>query len=300
MTLEISLRNPFTFPRALWIKKGESRQDYHWIGHTNDEEQRSNTPGEPNQKPQNKKNKQRYRPLTDITLGDVDDALELFKHQLLPMQENWIRKNSFCQIPLKRRQPSTIFGRVKTCYPSDGFLDNVEEMELYFPKNKGKPDVVHIDKDEISRHSQRALQSYFMRVRVLATAEEQTELAELVSPLSMNGFYPEFENGYLDLVEMNDANRLLHPWMYVIGSRWFASVPESIHTEMRSILKSMIQGGQHLFNYHPNWLPREIPTLNEELGYQFGFTSQLLVQPHNMEQVSVIVNRTFNNLFLKR
>ena len=209
MTLEISLRIPFTFPRVLWARNNESRQDYHWIGHTRDEEQKPNTPGEPNQKPQYKKNRQRYRPLTDITLGDVDDAIELFKHQLLPTQENWIRKNSFCQIPLKRKrgQPSTIFGRVKTCYPSDGILDNIEEMELYFPNRDGKPDVIHIDKDEIGRDSQRPLQSYFMRVRVLASAEEKAELAESVSPLNADGFYPEYEAGYLDLLEMNDANR---------------------------------------------------------------------------------------------
>ena len=87
--------------------------------------------------------------------------------------------------------------------------------------------------------------------------------------------------------------------MYVIGSRWFASIPESIHTEMRNILKSMLQNGQYIYNYHPDWLPRDIHTLNDELGLQFGFTPQLLVEPRNVEQVADIVNRTFNNLFLK-
>ena len=301
MTLEISLRKPFTFPRVFWARNGESRQDYHWIGHTHDKDEKSDTLGEPSQKPQNEKSKQKYRPLTDITLGDVDDAIELFKHQLLPTQESWIRKDSFCQIPLKRKrgQPSTIFGRVKTCYPSDGVLDNIEEMELYFPNKDGKPDVVHIDKDEISRSTQRPLQSYFIRVRVLVSAEEKVELTASVSPLSVNGFYPELETGYLDLLEMNDTNRPLYPWVYVIGSRWFASIPESIHMEMRGVFKSMLQNGQHLFNYHPNWLPKEIHTLNDELGFQFGFTPRLLVEPRNVEQLSDIINRTFNSLFLK-
>lgn len=301
MTIEVSLRKPFPFPRMLWARNNESRQDYHWIGHTHDEEQKPDTPGERNQKPQNGKNKQRNRRLTDITLGDVEDAIELFKHQLLPTQENWIRKNSFCQIPLKRKrgQPPTIFGRVKTCYPSDGVLDNIEEMELYFPNRDGKPDTVHIDKDEISRGSQRSLQSYFVRVRALVSAEEKAELAESVSSLSMDGFYPEFEGGFFDVLEMNDANRPLYPWMYVVGSRWFASIPESIHMEVRDSLKSMTQNGQHIFNYHPNWLPKEIYPLNDELGFQFGFTSQLLVEPRNVEQVSDIVSRTFNSLFLK-
>jgi len=301
MTLEIFLQKPFTFPRVLWARNGESRQDYHWIGHTNDGEEKSHELGVPSQKPQRGKNKQKYRPLTDITLGDVDDAFEIFKYQLLPVRENWIGKNSFCQIPLKRKrgQPSTIFGRVKTCYPSDGLLDNIDEMELYFPNRDGEPDVVHIDKDEISRSTQRPLQSYFIRVRILASAEEKAELDDAASSLSANGFYPEFEIGYLDLLEINDANLSLHPQMHVVGSRWFASIPESIHTEMRGILKNMLQNGQHIFNYHPNWLPKEIHTLNDELGFQFGFTQQFLVEPRNVQQVSNIVNRTFTSSFLK-
>lgn len=299
MTLEISLRRPFTLPRVFWAGNGESRQDYHWVGHKQNAEQEPVSTGEKNQKPPNEKDKQKYLLLTELTLGDVEDAIKLFDHQLIPAQENWIGKNTFCQIPLKRKrgQPPMIFGRVKTCFPSDGFLDNVEEMELYFPRKDSAPDVIHIYKDEISRKSQMQVQSNFVRVRVLASAEEKAELGESASMLNVNGFHPEFEPGYLDILDITEANQSAYPWMYVIGSRWFGAMPESLHAEMIAKLKEMIGWGKQIVNYHPGFLAKEIPTLNDVLNYQFGFTPQLLVEPRNVEQLSNIIYRMFDNLF---
>ena len=298
MTLEISLRRPFTLPRVFWAGKGESRQDYHWIGHARDEEQESASTGENNQKPPNNEDKQKYRPLTEITLGEVEDAIKLFEHQLVPAQENWIGKNHFCQIPLKRKrgQPPTVFGRVKTCYPSDGVPDNVDEMELYFPHKDGKPDVIHIYNDEISRRSQMQVQSYFVRVGVLTSAEEKVELDESVPMLSASGFHPEFDAGYLDILDMNEGNRSMYPQLYVIGSRWFDTMPESLHAEMKSRLKEMIGWGKQIFNYHPEWLTNDVNTLNRVLGYKYGFTPTLLPEPGNIHETAFIVTKVFEQL----
>jgi len=298
MTLEISLRRPFTFPRVFWAGNGESRQDYHWVGHARDEEQKPSTSGEQNQKPHNKKDKQKYRPLTDLTLGEVEDSIKLFEHQLMPAQENWIGKNHFCQIPLKRKrgQPPMIFGRVKTCFPSDGLLDNVEEMELSFPHKDSAPDVIHIYKDEISRRSQMQVQSYFVRVGMLTSAEEKVELDESASMLSVNGFYPDFEAGYLDILDMNEGNQSMYPQLYVIGSRWFDTMPESLHAEMKAKLKEMIGWGKQIFNFHPEWLTNDVNTLNRVLGFKFGFTPIVLTEPGNAQEIASIVAKTFERM----
>ncbi|HAV77103.1 MAG TPA: hypothetical protein DCX53_07100 [Anaerolineae bacterium] len=288
-----------TLPRVFRAGNGASRQDFHWIGHTRDEDKESSTPGDKSQKPQDQKRKQKYRQLTDITLGEVEEAIKLFEHQLVPTQENWIGRNTFCRLPLKRKhgQPPIIFGRVKTSFPTDGFLDNIEEMELYFPSKYAAPDVVHINRDEISRKSQMQAQSYFVRVRVLTSAEEKAELGESISMLSANGFQPEFETGYLDLLDMNEENQSVYPLLYVIGSRWFGTMPESIHAELKAKLKEMIGWGRQVINYHPEWLTHDVNTLNRALGFKYGFTPVVLTEPGNAQETASIVAKTFERMF---
>ena len=296
MTLELSLRRPFSLSRVLWADGNKPQQDYHWIGQKQDTEHEQAESGDQNNQPQDKKDKQGYRPLSSITIGEVDELYQRFEHQLLLAQENWIRKNYFCQIPLKRKKdgiPPMVFGRVKTCFPSDGILDNVEELELYFPKTKSAPDVLHIHKDDINRSIQRQVQSYFVRVRVLASAEEKAELAEAESLLSVNGFYPEFESGYLEILEMTGQNQSTYPWLYVVGSRWFDSIPESLHEEIKGKLKEMLGWGKQVFNYHPEWLSNEVNTLNRALGYKNGFSPVVLTEPGNAQELAFIAAKTF-------
>jgi hypothetical protein len=286
---------------VFWAGNGESRQDYHWIGHEKDTEQGSSMPGDQKKNSsQNRKDKTKYRPLADITLGEVEEAYTLYEHQLSPAQENWIGKHYFCQIPLKRGRgyPPLIFGRVKTCYPSDGFLGNVEELEMVFPHRDEAPDLVHIHKDEISRSSQRQVQSYIVKVRVLASDQEKTELTGTDPLLGKNGLYPDFESGYLDLLEMTEQTQSVYPRMFVIGSRWFSSIPESLHAEMKGKLKEMLGWGKQIFNYHPEWLGNEINTLNRELGFKYGFTPILLTEPGNAEETAIIVAKTFEREIL--
>ena len=298
MTLEISLRRPFSLPRVFWTDVNKPQQDYHWVGQKRDTEHGQTEKGNQNKESKDNKDKKGYRPLSSISIGEVDDVYRHFEPQLLFAHENWIGKNYFCQIPLKRKRdyPSMVFGRVKTCYPSDGIVDNVEELELYFPKSDGTPDVIHIHKDDISRNSQRQIQSFFVRVQVMATAEEKAELVEAEPLLSLSGLYPEFTSGYLYLLEMTEQDQSVYPWMYVIGSRWFASIPDSLQEEVKGKLKEVVGWGKQIFNYHPEWLPVEVNTLNRMLGYKHGFTQIVLVEPGNASEISFIATRAFDQL----
>ena len=90
MTLEISLRRPFSIPRVFQARKDKPHQDFHWIGQKPAAKHGADVSKGGNQNPQDEKSKQKYRPLSDITLGEVDDVYQRFEHQLLLAQENWI------------------------------------------------------------------------------------------------------------------------------------------------------------------------------------------------------------------
>jgi hypothetical protein len=190
-----------------------------------------------------------------------------------------------------------IFGRVKTCYPSDGHLENIEDVELLFPRKDGAPDTLLLHKDDISVYSQKLVESYYIRVRFMASAEDEADFAGSDPLLRANGFTSEFDANYYDLLEMTELNQSTHPLLYVIGSRWFDSIPESLHAEMRAKLEKIVQWNKHIFNYHPNWLPKEINTLNRILGYKYGFTSTVLTEPENPQETAYIVDKTFNDIF---
>jgi hypothetical protein len=177
-------------------------------------------------------------------------------------------------------------------------LDNVEELELYFPQKDGTPDVLHLHKDDISFRSQTQAQSSFVRVSVFASDEEKAELTEADPLLRMNGFYPDIESSYLNLLEMSEENQSAYPWLYVAGSRWFNSIPDSMHEEVRGKLKEMIGWGKQVFNYHPEWLSNEINTLNRSLGYKYGFTPIVLTEPGNVHETASIVAKVFDRLIL--
>jgi len=299
MALEISLRLPvISLPRVLRAQNDDARQ--HWVGQASPTSQKKSNQGSQGNKPQGKGNNQGYRALATIRLGEVEEAQKLFEHQLIPAGENWIGKNCFCTIPLKRirdGRPPEIFGRVKTCFPSDGHIENIEELEILFPHKVGEPpDIVHIYKEDISQYSQKLTQSYYVCVRFKASDEDAADFAEAASTFSANGFYPEFYSGYYDILEMNELNQPMYPWLYVVGSRWFDAIPDSIHAEIKIKFKEMLHWGKHIFNYHPEWLPNEVNTLNRVLGFKYGFTEQVLIEPGNIEETGIIITRTFDRI----
>jgi hypothetical protein len=194
-------------------------------------------------------------------------------------------------------RPPVVFGRVKTCYPSDGYIHNIQDMELYFPNKNGKPETVALRAEDILLDPAKPVQSYCVRVKFLASPDDMADFHQNEDLFLEKGFIPEFTTGYLDLLDMNEHNHAAYPSLYVIGSRWLASIPDSLQPEIRERLKSLIQWNKLIFNYHPERLPAEIRSLNRELGYKAGFTDIFLIEPEDPQQTVKILQSTFEKLF---
>lgn len=302
MTLEIALRPPFSLPRALRAHADEPEQDYHWLGKTNEPPRASRPPaGRGGQKP-GREGGSKYRSLDDVSLVDVEQAISLFEPQLVPAHENWIAKNHLCTIPLKRirdGRPPLIFGYVAACFPSDGHIENVEDIELFFPRRDAPPDLIRLHRDDISLYSRRSAQSHFLRVQFKASEEDAADFQGSDPLFHANGFHLDFDHGYYDLLEMNEHNQSDYPRLYVIGSRWLASVPASMYFEITNKLKEMLGWGKAVFNYHPDWLPKEVHTLNRALGLKYKLSKHYLTEPENPEQTANLAARTFEEIFKK-
>lgn len=301
MAFELSLRLPFSIPRLFRAHSDEPRHAFHWIGQTRETSEDGTEPGGQRPKPERDAENQGYRPLSSIRLGEVEDAIKVFENQLIPAHDNWVGKNLFCTIPLKRirdGRPPAIFGRVNACYPSDGHLENIEDIELLFPRKDRAPDRVILHKEDISRYSQRAAESYYIRVQFKASTEDKADFDDAGVLFTANGFFPEFDAGYYDLLEMNDQNQSAYPWLYVIGSRWFDAVPDSLHAEVRAKIREMDRWGKRIFNYHPDWLPKEINTLNRVLGFKYEFTPTLFTEPSTPHETAHITAKMFARFFM--
>lgn len=300
MTFEIALRPPFSLPRLLRAHADEPEQDYHWLGKTSEPPRENRPPaGRGGQKP-DREDKSKYRSLGDISLVEVEQAIGLFKPQLVPAHENWIAKNHFCTIPLKRirdGRPPLIFGYVAACFPSDGHLENVEDIELLFPRRDASPDLIRLHRDEISLYSGMSAESHYLRVQVKASEEDAADFEGSDPLFHANGFHLDFDHGYYDLLEMNERNQSDHPRLYVIGSRWLASAPDSIYFEVTSKLKEMLGWGKAFFNYHPDWLPKEVHSLNRALGLKYKLSKHYLPEPESPEQTVNLVAVTFEEIF---
>jgi hypothetical protein len=96
---------------------------------------------------------------------------------------------------------------------------------------------------------------------------------------------------------LHEQNQTALPWFYVIGSRWFASIPESVRVEVREQLRKLIHWNKWIFNYHPDRLSYEIKSLNRELGYKHGFTEFTFIEPETPSQTAQIVASTFEKIF---
>lgn len=300
MTLEISLRPPLSLPHFLQAQKDEPRRDIHWIGQKkgNESQPASSEPNPPSPKPDNS---QGYRSLASIKLGEVDDAQKYFANQLLPVPyPSWIGKNHFCNLSLVRKRdgrPPMIFGRVKTCFPSDGYINNIQIIELQFPNKERQPDSISLNIEDILQSPQGIIQSYSVRVKFLASPEDEADFQSFENLFASSGLTVEFTNDYLELLHLEEFNKDNYPWFYVISSRWFASIPVSIQEDIRQNMRSLIRWNKHIFNYHPKWLPPEIHTLNQELDFNYGFSDHYLIAPETPQQTAHIVTVSLDKLF---
>lgn len=301
MTLEISLRPPLSLPRLLRAHSDEPEQEYHWIGQTRETSQDNTGPGKHGKEPQAKKGKKEYRSLSTIDNHEVDEVTRIFGPQIVrsPL-DGWIARNYFCGVHLKSRlgkRPPVIFGRVKSCYPEEGHAENIQEFDLLFPNIKAEPDLVHLQAGLINFRAQQPVESFYLRVRFLLLAEEMKEFYNRDALFLAEGFQPEIRNDYLELLEMNEQNQASYPWLYVIGSRWLTSVPDFRYDIILGRFKEMLGWGKCIINYHPDWLPKEIRSLNRALGFKYKLTKHFLTEPENPQQTASILAFEFNEKF---
>ena len=301
MTLETALRR-FTFlPRFIQTGNGEPRKA-HYLG--KDEAtsiERKQDQGRKNDNTPKKPGTAKYRELTDITLGEVEEVYNHFKDQLIPSPaEAWIAKNYFCQLPLRRKgedRPPVVFGRVKTCYPSDGHVHNVEEMEMFFPRRDTAPDTLHVRVDDIS--SQKPTHSFCVGVKFYVSVEEMADFSHSENIFIEKGFAPLYETSYMDLLDINEQNHSALPWLHVIGSGWFASIPDSVQPEIRQQLRNLVRWNKVIFNYHPKRYSLHYRSLNEELDFNYGFSEHFLVAPQDVKGALDKVEATFGEMFMQ-
>jgi hypothetical protein len=142
------------------------------------------------------------------------------------------------------------------------------------------------------------VESYCLRVRFLFLPEETAEFIKRDNLFLEKGFAPDIKTDYMELLEMDNQNQTSYPWLYVIGSRWFSSIPESRYYEIKGRLKEMLGWGKHILNYHPDWLPKEVNTLNRVLGYKYEFTPALLTEPANPQETAYIAAKLFERNFM--
>jgi len=301
MTLEITLRRPLLPP--LFIQTGnEKPRKAHWLG----DKEPARAPQKPEQGgrsggPSREREARGYRDLASITLGEVRNVYKFFEKQLTPgPHQAWVGTNHFCMFTLSqndKEHPPAIFGRVSACHPSDGYVQNIQEMELSFPQKDAPPATILLRAKDILLPPQGNMQGYCIRVKFLASREDIADFAGYENLFLDKGFIPDFSTGYIDLLELRETEKDDYPWLYVVGSRWFASIPESVQPEIREKLAKLIQWNKLIFDYHPERLAGEIRTLNRELGYKAGFTDLFLIEPENPEQTLRIVSSTFEKIF---
>jgi hypothetical protein len=301
MALETALRRFTLLPRFIQTGNGEPRKA-HFLG--KDEAtpiERKQDQGRKNDNTPKKPNSDKYRELADIALGEVQEVYDHFKDQLVPSPaEGWIAKNYFCQIPLKRKgedRPPVVFGRVKTCFPSDGYINNLEELEMDFPRKDAAPDVLHVRLDDISL--QKPTYSFCVGVKVYVSEEEMADFSHSENIFLEKGFAPLYESSYMDLLDINEQNHSALSWLYVIGSGWFASIPDSVQPEIRQQLQSLVRWNKVIFNYHPKRYSLQYRTLNEELDFNYGFTEHFLLAPQDTDQILRKVEESFGGIFMQ-
>ena len=301
MTLETALRRFSLLPSFIQTGNGEPRKA-HFLG--KDEAtslERKQDQGNKNDNAPKKPGTSKYRDLADITLGEVEEVYNYFRDQLVPSPaEAWIAKNYFCQLPLKRRgesRPPVVFGRIKTCYPSDGHVHNIEEMEISFPRSDNVPDLLHVRDTDISL--QKPTHSYCVGVKFYVSEEEMADFSHSENIFIEKGFAPIYETSSIDLLDVNEQNHSYLSWLYVIGSGWFASIPQSIQPEIREQLRNLVRWNKVIFNYHPKRYSLQYLSLNEELDVHYGFTEHFLIAPQDVKGTLDKVETTFDEIFMR-
>ena len=301
MALELRLLKFSFLPDWIQTGNGEPRKA-HILGKSQPATVGRQDPGRRSDKSSHEQGPGKFRPLTSITLGEVSDALRNFIPQMVPSPvEGLVARNYFCQLPVRQKteeQSPVLFGRVTTSFPLEGNVQNIEQMEMLFTNSGGKPDLLSIRRSDI--HWQRSIQSYCVGVRMYLSEAERDDFSRSENIFIEKGFAPLYETGYLSLLDISGHDHIPLIWLNVIGSEWFASIPDSVQPEMRERLRYMAGWNSLILNYHPKRYTMRYLSLNEELDFNPGFTRHFLLTPQDTNQVLQKVDEKFSELFMQR
>lgn len=301
MALDTFLRRWTLLPRFIQTGNGEPRKA-HFLGkkEATPVEGKRDQGGKHDSGPE-QPGPQKYRRLDSIRIGEVQAAIDTFRPQLVesPMPE-WVAKNYFCQLPLNRRgedRPSAVFGRVKTCFPGDGNVQNVEELELYFPRNDTKPDLLHLRLDDIALH--KPVYSFCVGVKMYLSEAERADFSRSENIFIERGFAPIYNTGYGELLDVTEQNQFQLPSLYVFGSEWFATIPDSWQPDVQTQIRNLVRWNKVVLNYHPKRYRLQYRSLNDELDFAYGFSEHYLVMPQDTNQVLTKVDREFEEILMR-
>lgn len=301
MSLLTEIRRFSLLPGFIQTGNEEPRKA-HFLGRNNATpvEPKQDTGGKNDNTPRKPLNSQ-YRSLGDLTLGDVESALAYYRPQLVaPPRAAWIAKNYFCTLPLKRNlddRPAVVFGRVTSSYPSSGELENIDEMEMHFPRLKAAPDLLKIYRDDLD--SRRLIESFCVGLKAYLSEKEMLDFSRSENIFIEKGFAPLYEQGYGELLHVDEADRPALPWLYVFGSEWFATVPDERQPEVKQQIQKLMHWNRLVLNYHPRRYLMQYRSLNDELEFNYGFTDQYLLAPQDTNQVLIKVDEIFAQMFMQ-
>jgi hypothetical protein len=299
MTLELGIRRFSILPDLIQTGNGEPRKA-HFLGKKEATPVEKQDTGRRNNQPPKKQDTGRFRDLASISLGEVDEALNYFMPQLVASPTvGWIAKNYFCQLPVRQRtdyQAPVVFGRVTSSFPGDGNVQNIKQMEMLFPQPGNSPDLLSLRRGDIL--FQEPIYSYCVGVKMYLSESEMADFARSENIFIEKGFAPIYATGSLDLLEVNEQNQSGLPWLNVIGSEWFASVPGSVQPEVRERLRDLVEWNHVILNYHPRRHSLRYLSLNDELDFNYGFTKRTLVAPQDTGQALQKVEQVFEEIFM--
>ncbi|HJS20881.1 MAG TPA: hypothetical protein VJ785_19190 [Anaerolineales bacterium] len=300
MTLELGFRRYLRLPDWIQTGNGEPRKA-HFLGKKEATPVEKPDQGRNNDNAPQDQDTGKYRKLTSIRMGEVDDAMRYFMSQLVASPaEGWVARNYFCQLPVRQQteqQSPLVFGRVRTAFPSDGNVHNIKQMEMYFPNAVTSPDLLLVRRSNILL--QDPIYSYCVGVKMYLSEAEVADFSQSENIFVEKGFAPIYEDGYIDLLDLNEHNHSSRLWLNVIGSEWFASIPDSVQPEIRERLRDLADWNKVILNYHPRRHSLRYLSLNDELDFNYEFTRHYLLTPQDTNQTLLKLEQIFEGIFIQ-
>ena len=302
MIFEIALRQPLLSPASIpqGNEKPRPADKAHLLGRDKiqDISGGMNQGGRNDEPNQGKFDARGARRLETITPGEIKRAVDLYKNQLVSISNATnIAINHFTMLDLEQRDnmPAVIFGRATVCLPSDGHIQNIREMELAFPQPGKKPESVILHPRDFPPHGN--IQSYSFGIKSYLADDEYDELVRFEHLFLDAGFTIQPSNDLEELIHAHELVEVPLPWFHLIGSRWFADIPDSLKDTIRSGLWKLSARETLILNYHPAHVLHTVKKLNDELEYQYRLTRFYLPNPQSPQQVLHIIRTIFDKVF---